>query len=202
MDQTDDRGGFRTKDSTFKQFRKSCLGRIIIAAAILVVLLIIAAITKPSKEKMVKETKDNIRQSIESDLGREAEWIDVTVSNIGYSFSSADPDNKLTEEQKQRRKIQQKEFYTEKYNNFDVNNVNNYAFFSTITIPNNIFGEPKVVGFGIFGLVIPLVNFNNFIPLDGKISDQPGKKINDGVAPDEYYGDTPELEPFRNMYGE
>ena len=201
MEQTDERGSFRTKNSTFRQFRSSCLGKIIIAAAVFAVLLIIAAITNPSKEKMVRETKDNIRQSTESDMGRDAEWLEVTVNNIGYTFSSAKPDNKLTAEEKERRKVQQESFYTEHCNHFDVSNVESYTFFSTLTIPNNIFGEPKVVGFGIFGLVIPLVNFNNFIPLDGRISDQPGKKINEGM-PEEYFGDTPELGPFRNMYGE
>ena len=202
MEQTDSRGSFRTNESVFKQFRQSCLGKIVIAGAIVVVILIIAAITNPSAEKMVRKTEDNIRQSIESDMGRDAEWIETTVSNIGYSFSSADPDETLTKEQKERRKIQWESFNTGSYNRFDESTVSSFTFFSTISIPNNIFGESKVVGFGIFGIVIPTVNFNNFIPLEGKTGDKPGQKIDNGVNPDEYMGDNPELGPFRNMYGE
>jgi len=202
MDQTNRRGNFRTNESMFKQFRQSCLGKVVITGVIIIILLIVAAITNPSAEKMVSETIDNVHQSIESDLGRDAEWIEATVSNIGYTFSSADPDEALSKGQKERRKIQWEAFNAGSYNQFNESNVSNYTFFSTISIPNNIFGEPKVVGFGIFGLVIPTVNYNNFIPLDGKTGDRPGQKIDNGVNPDEYMGDNPELGPFRNMYGE
>ncbi len=185
-----DQGNFRKQESVLNEFRHSCLGRIIICASIVAVLLVIAALTNPSSKRLEAATKDNIRQSIESNDSINVDWTDVLVSCIGNTFSSADgPVNRERWDWFFKRSRNRVSF-------------TDHTFYSTVEIINGTMIEPEVCSIGIFGMVIPIVNFNRFLLRDEPLQDKPGKKLIDGGDNEEYLGETPELEPFRNMYGE
>ena len=172
-----DNSSYRTKESGFKQFRRSCLGKIVIAAGVFVILLIIAWLTNPSEKKMWTEMLDNIRQSIESRDSIEADWMDVFVSNIGNIFSKADG------EPNQAR--------LDLFNKFNIQEYYDNTFFSTMHVYNSVRAQDEVCGIGIFGLVIPLANFNKFLPREGPMRTEYNQPL---IEPsgngDEYYGET------------
>ena len=85
-----DRGSYRNKESLLAEFQHSCLGRVVIAAAILAVIAIFAIITCPSEETMHEEMNDNIRQCIEERDSLAVDWIDDAINNFGYIFTTAD----------------------------------------------------------------------------------------------------------------
>ena len=85
-----DHGSYRNKESLLAEFQHSCLGRVVISAAILAVIAIIAIITCPSEETMYEEMNDNIRQCIEEKDSLAIDWIDDAINNVGYIFTTAD----------------------------------------------------------------------------------------------------------------
>lgn len=182
------RGDYRTNKSAFKQFSGTCLGKIVIAASVVVLLLIISALTNPDEKKMRRENVDNIKQSILSRDSIEADWMDIVVSNIGHTFTTF-----KGEINKERMNL------FKKYNTLEYFD---HTFFSTAYIRNHYTSEYTRCAIGIFGMVIPLVDFNRFLLREGPLQEQPGKQLVQPSGNEEYFGDTPELEPFRNMYGE
>lgn len=179
--QTNDNETFRTKESAFKQFRHTCLGRIVMTFALLVIVLIIAAISKPSPKKMQEEMWDNIRQSIESDGPSDMDAIDVFVDNIGYTFSSADPD-------------EVKDICDLFRNYNDTVFYNDNPFVATMYVQNGV--EPERCGIGIFGMVIPTANFKRFLPKDQPRGEYNEQLVQPNTDSEELYGDTP-VDVFR-----
>ena len=179
-----DRGEYRTKESAFKQFRKSCLGKIVIALGVFVILLIIAALTKPSVNKMREKMEDNIRQSIWARDSINADGLDIFVSNIGHTFSSfSDP---VTDEMRQRWDL------------FIASNDTSYyvhPFYTTMRIKSHYDQDDERCGIGIFGLVIPTVNFNRFVPRGGPWRNYENPTLYKGEESEEYFGTTT-VEPF------
>ena len=135
-----DNQNYKTNESVGKMFLHSCLGKFIIFAAILVVLFIIAVLTKPTDQEMRDEMNDSIR----------GDQIDDFVHNIGFIFTTAD----TTKVGQEWRKI------FDKYNRLEIFN---HSFFRTAYVYNNIKTEGTRVGFGLFGVVIPTANFNDFL---------------------------------------
>ena len=147
--QQSNRGGFRTKESITSQLWHSCLGKLLFLLGILVVLFVIARFTIPDEETMMTEMDDNIRQCIEANDSIKTDWIDDAVNNIGYIFTTADsiPNQELI-------------------NNFNEHNTLKYyrhSFYATTLLHNNFKVDGIRVGIGIFGVVIPTVNFNDFL---------------------------------------
>ncbi len=180
MHQTD-RGSYRTNESAFKKFRRSCLGKIVIALGVLVIILLIALITKPSDEKMKREMDDNIKQSLWSRDSITADGMDIFVSNIGHTFSHFDASTPITKDMKYRLDSL---FF--KYNDTVYYN---HAFFRTMFVNNHLGRTPERAGVGIFGLVIPTVDFNKFIPRDAERKEYNEPLIKGGDN-EEYYGTT------------
>ena len=173
-----DNGSFRTKESGFKKFRHSCLGKIVIALGVLLILMIVAWLTNPSEKKMRAEMLDNIRQSIESRDSIEADWMDIFVSCIGHTFTNAEG-----EPNKARLALFEKFNQQEYFDN---------TFFSTMHVYNSVKAVDECCGIGIFGLVIPIANFNKFLPREGPMRteyNQPLIQPSTGES-DEYYGET------------
>lgn len=143
------RGNFRTHESLSHQFMHSCLGKLVILIGIIGVLLVIARFTIPDEETMMDEMTDNIRQCIEANDSIKQDWIDDAINNIGYIFTHADsiPNQEILGN-----------FY--KYNKVDYHR---HAFYATTLLHNNLKPDGVRVGIGIFGLVIPTVNFNDFL---------------------------------------
>ena len=176
--QTNDNESFRTKESAFKQFRRTCLGKIVILGAVIVFLLIIAFFTNPSSQRMQREMWDNIRQSIESDDPSELDAIDVFINNIGYTFSSADS-------------VENKEVCAlwRATEDFHDTVFHRGAFWTTMEVRTGV--EPECCGIGIFGLVIPTANFKRFIPKDAPRGEYGEQLIQQSTEPEELFGDTP-----------
>jgi len=186
MNQTD-RGAYRKKESTFKQFRHSFLGKIVIAAAILILVLLFAIITNPSYPKMKDKMEDNIKQSIWSRDSITADGLDIFMSCIGHTFSRFS--DEVTPDMKRRW-----ELFIE---NADTSSIHaqelgykDHLFYSTLVALNNKTSEEVTCGLGIFGLVIPLVDFNEFLPrLSPPVNYENPQLIQNG-GDDEYFGET------------
>lgn len=142
-------GNFRTQESLGHEFRHSCLGKLIILGGIICALLVVAHFTIPDEETMMTEMTDNIRQCIEANDSIKQDWLDDAISNIGYIFTEADsiPDQEIYE------------------NLYDYNKVDyhRHAFYATTLLHNNFNPDGIHIGIGIFGIVIPTVNFNDFL---------------------------------------
>lgn len=175
-----DRGSYRNKESILSEFRRSCLGRVIMTAGIIGIIAFFAILTCPSEQAMREEMNDNIRQCIEANDSLNTDWIDDAINNIGYIFTMADTS-----------------VYSEAMENFDSQNTltyHNHTFFSTMRLYNTFQVEGMRCGFGIFGLVIPTVNFNDFILRTGTMRrDYNQPIIRNNVNDDEYFGENPDL---------
>ncbi|MBR1449407.1 MAG: hypothetical protein IJ588_11765 [Prevotella sp.] len=179
-----DRSSYRTNETIGQMFLHSCLGKLIILAGILLVLLFIAYLTNPSKQTMIDEMNDNIMQCMEANDSVRGDWIDDAVLNVGYIFTTADS-TKVGQEWREA---------FDKYNRLEVYR---HTFFSTAYIYNNLRSEGTRVGFGLFGVVIPTVNFNDFLLRTGPMHkgyDQ--KLIKTVVIPDNDLGTNPNIQEF------
>ncbi len=174
-----DRGSYRTKESAFKKFSHTCLGKVVIALGILVILLIIAWLTNPSEKKMKEEMDDNIKQSIWSRDSINADALDIFVSNIQHTFThfkdsvTADMKVRMARFERENKKT----FY-------------DHTFFSTMYITCGFKGITTRCGIGIFGMVIPTEDFNKFIPREGPMTDHEDPRLIQDGGDDEYFGTT------------
>ena len=183
MDQTGNQN-YKTNESVGKMFLHSCLGKFIIFAAILVVLFIIAVLTKPTDQEMRDEMNDNIMQCMEMNDSIRGDQIDDFVHNIGFIFTSAD----TTKVGKEWREV------FDKYNRVEIYR---HTFFTTAYVYNNILTEGSRVGIGAFGVVVPTMNFNDFLLRIGPMHkgyDQ--KLIRRSVIPDTDLGSNPNIQEF------
>lgn len=175
-----DRGSYRKKDSLVKEFRNSCLGRLIIAGVILAVLAVIAWLTKPSEQVMREEMIDNIRECIEANDSINTDWIDDAVNNVGYIFTSAD--STVNQEM------------MDAFNKYNRLEYCDHTLFATMRLYNNYRIEGVRCGYGIFGLVIPTVNFNDFLLRVGTMrKDYNQSIIRQTYGDDDYMGENPDL---------
>jgi hypothetical protein len=175
-----DRGSYRNKESLLAEFQHSCLGRVVIAAAILAVIAIFAIIICPSEETMHEEMNDNIRQCIEERDSLAVDWIDDAINNFGYIFTTADTT-----------------INTGAMKSFQEHNTlvyHNHLFFSTMHLHNTFQVQGMRCGIGILGIVIPTVNFNDFILKTGTMRKEYNQPIiRNTIADDDYMGETPDL---------
>lgn len=179
MDQTD-RGSYRKKDSVSKQFTRSCLGRAIIGAVVLVILLIIAFLTCPTEQEMRAEMNDNIRQCIEENDSIDTDWIDDAVNNVAFAFTTSDS-----------MAVDQKDM--ELFNKYNTLEYFNHTFFSTMWIYNSFHIQGKRCGYGFFGLVLPTVNFSDFLIREGPLRKDYNQPIPTNYGDEEYFGENPDL---------
>lgn len=141
--------GTYQKDSALQQFSHSCLGRIVISAVAIAVLLVIAHFTVPDEKYMLDETTDNIRQCISANVSNQADKIDNVVNNIYATFTTADS---LEAEEPMR------DFH--KYNKIEIYK---HFLFSTAYVSNNYMPGGKRAGIGVFGIVIPTVEYRDLL---------------------------------------
>ncbi|MBO4430108.1 MAG: hypothetical protein J5790_02070, partial [Bacteroidaceae bacterium] len=143
MNQTNNRINYSGSNESITQaFSHSCLGKLLIAAAVLVVLLIIAYFTAPNEKEMRDEINDDIMQCMEMNDSIRGDKIDDYVHNIGFIFTSADS-TKVGQEWREA---------FDKYNHVEIYR---HTFFTTAYVYNNILTEGSRVGIGVFGIVIP-----------------------------------------------
>jgi len=182
MDRTDNQG-YRTNESMGKMFLHSCLGRFVIFIGILAVILIIAFLTKPSDQEMRDEMNDNIMQCMEMNDSIRGDQIDDFVHNIGFIFTTAD----TTKVGQQWREV------FDKYNRLEIFN---HTFFRTAYVYNNVKTEGTRVGFGLFGMVIPTANFNDFLLRIGPMRKSYNQRLINTTVIEPDLGTNPNVQEF------
>ena len=171
------------KQSTAQQFTGSCLGKIIICAAICIILLIVAALTRPSDSYMRWQMEDNITECIAASDSIESDIIDDYVGNIGRIFTHADSTDVNPELWETYRQLNKLEIYP-------------HLLFKTARIINNIHPEGVRVGIGLFGIVIPTVKYSDLLMNTGAVRGDYNQKLTNTPVPEMYTGDNPNIQPF------
>ena len=170
------------KETLSSQFFRSCLGKIIILAAFIVIVLTVAKITVPSDNEMMFGTLDGVCQCIQQSHGSAGDASDDFVRNGIATFSH--------ETDSARRDTILEDFH--KFNKVEIYH---HTFFSTSYIINNFNSRGERAAVGIFGLVIPTVNYNDFVLRTGPIrKDYNQKIIKQTITSDTYMGTTPGLD--------
>lgn len=169
-------------------FYHSCLGKIVIAMGILIVLMVGAHMTVPTEQKMKDETMDNIYECIEANDSIHGDKIDDAVNNFFSMFTVADSTLINPELLQMFHKYNRVEIYR-------------HGLYATAYVHNNLRPEGTRVAISVFGLVIPTVNFSDFLlqvgPVRGKYNE---KLIQNTYSDDGYMGNTPDLGDTYNSY--
>ena len=169
------------KDTLGTQFLKSCLGKIIILVALIAILLIVAKFTVPSDKEMAYGTLDGICQCIEKSHGVPGDKSDDIVRNGIATFSH--------ETDSLKKDTIMEDFH--KYNRVEIYH---HTFFSTSYIISNFNSSGARAAIGVFGMVIPTVNFGDFILRNGPVRKEYNQKIiRQTITSDSYMGDNPDL---------
>ena len=112
---------------------------------------------------MREEMIDDIRQCIERPDSIQTDRIDDAIANVGYIFTEADSTVNV-----------------ELLNNFKRNN-------------RLVYYNHSRCGIGIFGLVIPTINFNDLLLREGPMRDDYNKHPTEVDTDNYYFGETPDL---------
>lgn len=172
------------RQSVTTEFANSCLGKLIILAIIAVILVVVALMTVPTVEETQAEMEDNIRQCIQDNFENRCDPVDEVFNNISRPFTEAD----TTFNDKEMLGIFSRNNRLEIYR---------HALFSTAHIVNNLHPEGVREGIGIFGIVIPLLNYDDFLMTEGNVRGKQHERLNNGVSvPEMDYGDNPMLKPY------
>jgi hypothetical protein len=143
-------GHFKKQETVGQAFSHSCLGRLVIMAAIMLAIIALAIMSKPSEKEMEKETIDNIMQCIQANDSIRGDKIDDTVNNLTNAFTKADT---------AKVNIELRKAYFQ-HNRIEVYN---HIGLRTAYVFNNVHPEGVRVGFGIFGLVFPTVTYEDLL---------------------------------------
>lgn len=143
-----DNNSYRTKETLSSTFFHSCLGQIVILAVFALLMFFAASNSIPSEETMRNETNDAIKECIADT--KHIDKLDEWIRNFTAIFTSADTTEMVRE--------MMKDF--EKYNNVEVYQ---HAFYSTAYIHNAFKPEGIRVAWGIFGIVIPTIYYQDML---------------------------------------
>jgi hypothetical protein len=163
MDQTNN-GSYKKQETAAEAFYHSCLGKLVILAAVLGILFILGVMTKPTNDEMEMEMVDNILQCIDANDSIRGDKIDDHVNNMSNVFSKVDTAQVNKDLRISLNKNNRMEIY-------------NHSWFRTAYIFNNIHPEGVRVGWGMFGVVYPTVTYEDLLLNVGPMQ----KKYNDGV---------------------
>jgi hypothetical protein len=163
MDQTNN-GSYKKQETAAEAFYHSCLGKLVILAAVLGILFILGVMTKPTNDEMEMEMVDNILQCIDANDSIRGDKIDDHVNNMSNVFSKVDTARVNKDLRISLNKNNRMEIY-------------NHSWFRTAYIFNNIHPEGVRVGWGMFGVVYPTVTYEDLLLNVGPMQ----KKYNDGV---------------------
>ena len=181
MEQTDN-SNYRTQESLQHKFTHSCLGRLAIFGIFVIILLIIAYYTAPTADVMYEEMMDNIAQCISENDSIKTDEVDDAVNNVSFIFTTADS-----------AKLNKEEMAAfEKYNKLECYQ---HTFYSTARLTTNFRPEGIRVGVGLFGVVIPTVNYKDIILNVGPVHKGYNQKIRT-ITKDPYYGKSPDIQEY------
>lgn len=175
---------FKNKETVSQAFYHSCLGKLVIFAAIIVILLVIAIFTKPSKKTMIAETTDGILECIENNDSIKGDRIDDYIANFGHVFTTADTTQINPDLLDGLKKYNRMEIY-------------DHTFFRTAYIHNNVHPEGSRVAWGFFGLVFPTVTYSDLLLYIGKMHGDFNKAIlRNGALDNHDLGSNPAVKEF------
>jgi len=185
-----DNTSYKTKESMFKAFRRTCLGKCVIFLVFVFVLFIIAKLTIPKNETMISETRDGIMECIQDNDSIKVDEVDDFFRNVFATFTHADTTNEITKELM---------VMFDKYNRIEVKR---NSFYATTRIINNLHPDGTRSALGIFGLVIPQVSLPDMILRNERMRGRYLEKlINKTVGgSSEYFGKDPDLGNTYNTY--
>ncbi len=158
----------------------SCFGRMLILLIIVGLLTLIAYLTCPSERTMKMEMDDNIRQCIETNDSTKMDALDNALANFGYMFSSAEgePDKELMAT----------------FNRFNRVECYDHGIYMTSRLFNSYYTEGVRCGIGVFGMVIPTLNYAELLMRLEPRKEYPKKELPVTIEGDSiYFGDTPDL---------
>lgn len=171
------------KKTAWQEFYHSCLGKIVILAAIACLLALIAAFTRPTEAMMVWQTEDNIHECIQSSDSIESDIIDDYVGNIGRIITHADTTKTNPELWATYKQLNKLEIYT-------------HILFRTAHIINNAHPEGVRVGIGVFGIVFPTIKYSDLLMNTGTVRGDYNKRLIREVTIPEDLGENPNVQPF------
>ena len=179
-----DRGNYKTTDSIGKAFAHSCLGKLIILTVLIIIGLIVAYFTTPTEKKMRTEMTDNIMQCLQENDSIKGDDIDDNVNNLGFIFTEADTTQISAE-------------VREAYHMYNKLEVYRHTFYATAHLRNNLHPEGIRVGFGVFGLVIPTINYKDILLDVGPVHKGYNQKIIQPTINNEVdLGSNPNIQEF------
>lgn len=129
---------------------------------------------------MRDEMIDNIRQCIERPDSLRTDVMDDAINNLTYIFTQADTvvNTDLLASFKRYNRL---EYY-------------DHTLYSSMRVYNNFHIDGIRCAIGIFGIVIPTINFNDLLLRDGPIqTDESNFRPVEIIGDDEYFGETPDL---------
>ena len=176
------------KETLAAEIKKSCLEKVIMLVAVMLLLMLSAKLTIPSDEQMMYGTLDGVCQCIQDSHGVPGDKSDDIVRNgiatVSHETDSAKKDTILAD----FKKFNRVEIY-------------HHTFFSTAYIISNFNSRGARAAVGIFGLVIPTVNFNDFVLRNGPIRKEYNQRIiKQTITSDTYMGDNPDLGNTYNTF--
>ena len=176
------------KETLAAEIKKSCLAKVIMLVAVMLLLMLSAKLTISSDEQMMYGTLDGVCQCIQDSHGVPGDKSDDIVRNgiatVSHETDSAKKDTILAD----FKKFNRVEIY-------------HHTFFSTAYIISNFNSRGARAAVGIFGLVIPTVNFNDFVLRNGPIRKEYNQRIiKQTITSDTYMGDNPDLGNTYNTF--
>jgi len=132
--------------------------------------------------------EDNIKQSIWSRDSITADGMDIFMSCIGHTFTRFS--ETATKEMEERWQLFIEWADTTQTDISPDLGYKDHLLWSTLVAHNKLSSEEVTCGIGIFGLVIPLVDFNKFIPREGPMIEYNNAPLIEQTGDEEYYGET------------
>ena len=172
------------QETLFQSFYRSCMGKIIIIAAILLFLFVAAVITRPDGEAVILGADENVQQCIQDNDSTKNDELDEFFANIVRTFTEAD--STLTNQEAYRA------FH--KYNQIELYE---HPAFSTVYVRNNLHPQGVRISIGIFNTIVSTVNYSDLMldlgPARGKYNEHLAPVA---VPEDDYEGENPNLKPY------
>lgn len=173
------------RETLFQEFYHSCLGKIIILAAIALVLFIIAVLTLPADEKMQKDTMANVEQCLQDNQDSPNDELDEFFANISRTFTETD--STLTNQE-----------VLKAFKEYNTLEVFDHTAYKTVRLHNARNPQGVRIAIGIFGMVVSTVNYDDLVLDIGPAHGEYNKKLAPSPvsSDDEDLGENPHLKPY------
>ena len=176
------------KDTLASELRNSCFSKLIMLVAVILLLLLAAKMTVPSDDQMMYGTLDCVCQCIQKSHGvpgdKSDDIVRNTIASVSHETDTLKKDTILAD--------------FKKFNRIEIYH---HTFFSTAYIISNFNSRGARAAIGLFGMVIPTVNFNDFVLRNGPIRKEYNQRIiRQTITSDTYLGDNPDLGNTYNTF--